>query len=205
MHAQALPDRQDTSTPKPVSGKVWETEGSSPREVMAATQQSAAVVSESHQLLLVSMVREGNSQVTQAGTKQEVGRNIQVQGRKLTKLPPQTPKPSNPPHSCVIRAVQIQSCKLPSQGILGKGFLALLALTVPGVKASLDQSSQLSGDVMSGLPAQGCLDLDKHYQHSPGWQQSHQEHRKSKHRETSASLPFSTLSTLTAHNVTSAN
>lgn len=56
-----------------------------------------------------------------------------------------------------------------SQGILRKGFLALLAPTVPRVKASLDQSSQLGGDVMSGLSAPGCLDSDKHHQHSPGW------------------------------------
>lgn len=76
---------------RPVSGKVWETEGSS-RESMTATQQSSAVVSESHQLLLVSVVGEGTVQVTQAGTRR----------------------------------------KDHSQGILGKGCLALLALTVPG-------------------------------------------------------------------------
>lgn len=71
MDAQPLLDRQDTTMCKSVSRKVWETEDSSPRKAMAITQQSAAVVSRSHQLLLVSVVGEGNSR----WLRQEPGRN----------------------------------------------------------------------------------------------------------------------------------
>lgn len=189
----ALLGRQNTTMCRSVSGKVWETEGSSPREAMTATQQSSAVVLESHQLLLVSVVGEGTVQVTQAGTrrKQRGTRKFRGENRQG-------------PHSCVLRAAQTQLCKGPFPGNPWEGLSSLAGPDSPRVKASLDQSSQLSDDVMSGPPAQGCLDLDKHHQHSPGWQQSHQAHQKSKHRDVSL-LDISTLSTQTAHYVTSAD
>lgn len=99
-----------------VSGKVWETEGSSPREAMATIQQLAVVVSGSHQLLLVSVVGEGNSR----WFRQEPGRS----GGTLS-------SGKEGPHSCVPRAAQTQLCRGPFPGNPWEGLSSLAGLDSP--------------------------------------------------------------------------